>query len=282
MRRIPMVLLAAVTALSSVIWSVTPAAANPADSAPSYYLALGDSLSQGVQPTPPDGTNQPTDRGYPDLLSATLAKSNPTLQLVKMGCPGETTITMVNGGNNNCAYTTGGQLGDAVQFLRDHRGHVADVTLDIGSNDVLGCVRPDGTINTACTLGAIQTVRTNLDTIVRALRGNFGERTVTAAGMTYYDPLLAAWPSPVATQSVVIINLLNGVEAATYLQNGFRVAPVAFAFRTNNFSIPAGSTVPVNVAQICLLTFMCQSQNIHPTNKGYQLIATTFARILHY
>jgi len=88
----------------------------------------------------------------------------------------------------------------AVQFLRDHRGHVAEVTIDVGSNDVLNdqCV-PNGNINTGCALSAIQTVRTNLDTIVRTLRSNLDGRTVRAAGMTYYDPLLALWPSPVAS-----------------------------------------------------------------------------------
>jgi len=281
MRRIQMVLLAAVAVLGSVIWSATPAVANTAGPEPSYYLALGDSLSQGVQPGS-DGTNAETTNGYPDQLYGTLVKSNPSLQLIKKGCPGETTTTMINGGGPCVGqYTTGNQLADAVQFLQDHRGHVADVTIDVGSNDVLNdqCV-PNGSINTGCALSAIQTVRTNLDTIVRTLRGNLAGRTVRAAGMTYYDPLLALWPSPVASQSVFFTNLLNGVEAATYLRNGFRVAPVAFAFQTNNFRIPPGSTDPVNVAQICALTFMCSKGNIHPTDDGYKLIATTFAQTL--
>jgi len=290
MRRIRLVMLAAVVAVSSVVWSATPAAAAapaaaPAAATASYYLSLGDSLAQGVQPVPPpDGPSTPTDQGYPDQLYRTLRAANPSLRLVKMGCPGESTSTMVNGGGL-CAtrYTTGDQLADAVRFLQANRGHVAYVTINIGSNDVLGCVRPTG-IDATCTLGEIRMVRTNLDTIVRTLRGSLDRRGVRAAGMTYYDPLLASWPAnrSLATQSVIFTDLLNAVEAATYLHHGFRVAPVAFAYRTNNFSIPQGSAVPINVARICRLTWMCTSSppNIHPKKQGYRLIATTFARTL--
>ena len=232
MRRIRLVMLAAVVAVSSVVWSATPAAAAapaaaPAAATASYYLSLGDSLAQGVQPVPPpDGPSTPTDQGYPDQLYRTLRAANPSLRLVKMGCPGESTSTMVNGGGL-CAtrYTTGDQLADAVRFLQANLGHVAYVTINIGSNDVLGCVRPTG-IDATCTLGEIRTVRTNLDTIVRTLRGSLDRRGVRAAGMTYYDPLLASWPAnrSLATQSVIFTDLLNAVEAATYLHHGFRVA----------------------------------------------------------
>jgi hypothetical protein len=171
-----------------------------------------------------------------------------------------------------------------VQFLRAHRGHVADVTINIGGDDVLNCVRADGSIDNACALGAIQTARTNLGAILDALHPYLSSSRAIAAGMTYCDPLLAVWPlsQQVATQSVVLTDLLNTAETGAYLQHGFRVAPVAAAFQTNNFSTPPDSPVPVNVAQICALTWMCTSTppNNHTTVNGYGLIAATFAGTL--
>jgi hypothetical protein len=76
-----------------------PAAAAPARSrAPLYYLALGDSLSRGVQPDP-NGQNHPTDQGYADDLATVGRLVLPQLQLVKLGCETEeTTASMINGG----------------------------------------------------------------------------------------------------------------------------------------------------------------------------------------
>src|SRR3984885_12861901 len=79
-----------------------------------YYLALGDSLSQGVQPDAA-GTSVETGQGYPDQLYAMLHPGQPSLQLVKLGCPGETTVTMIHGGI--CRYRGGSQLAAAVAFL---------------------------------------------------------------------------------------------------------------------------------------------------------------------
>ncbi|HJY95210.1 MAG TPA: GDSL-type esterase/lipase family protein, partial [Streptosporangiaceae bacterium] len=123
----------AVTACSGPATSVrSHAAAPPA----TYYLALGDSLSQGVQPDAA-GTSVETGQGYPDQLYAMLRPSQPTLRLVKLGCPGETTATMIHGGI--CRYPGGSQLAAAVAFLTAHRGHVRLVTIDIGANDPEDC-----------------------------------------------------------------------------------------------------------------------------------------------
>ena len=239
-----------------------------------------------MQPVPPpNGPSTITDQGYPDQLYPTLRRANHSLQLVKLGCPGETTTTLLHGGGPCAAeYTTGNQLADAVQFLQAHHGHIADLTINVGSNDVLGCVQPTGSIDNACTLGEIQTAKSNLNTILGTLHPYLDGRGVKAAGMTYYDPLLASWTTShhLATQSVILTDLLNAAEAGTYLRHGFRVAPVAAAFQTNNFSVPPGSPVPVNVGRICQFTWMCTSTppNIHPNKSGYLLIATTFAATL--
>ena len=101
-----------------------------------YYLALGDSLAQGVQPNA-SGVSVMTGDGYPDQVYAALHASRPGLKLVKLGCPGETTASMINGGI--CRYQGGSQLAAAVAFLQAHRGRVLLVTLDIGANDPEHC-----------------------------------------------------------------------------------------------------------------------------------------------
>ncbi len=81
----------------------------------------------------------PTGQGYPDQLAAMLQRRGHDLRLVKLGCSGETTVTLISGGI--CSYPGGGtQLDAATQFLRQHRGQVGLVTIDIGANDLNPCV----------------------------------------------------------------------------------------------------------------------------------------------
>src|SRR5215472_9152549 len=135
----------------------------------SYYLALGDSLAVGVQPDAV-GTSVETRSGYADQLYATLRRSHPGLRLVKLGCPGETTATMMKGGI--CPYSGGSQLAAAVSFLRAHRARVSLVTIDIGANDADGCVTRLSLGNFAsCLTKSVPQVTTNLTKILTRLAG---------------------------------------------------------------------------------------------------------------
>jgi len=78
-----------------------------------YYLALGDSLSIGIEPI--NGVFTATKRGYADDLYALYKAKIPGLKLAKLGCNGETTVTMMTGGR--CEYRSGSQLGDALAFI---------------------------------------------------------------------------------------------------------------------------------------------------------------------
>lgn len=244
-----------------------------------YYVALGDSLSKGYMPPAGD-----SDQGYVDQLYARLHQQQPRLQLVKLGCSGETTTTMRTGGI--CTYAGAeSQLAAAVAFLRAHRGAVKYVTIDIGANDIDGCVT-NGALDQACVGRGVLSIAGNLFGILSALRqaGGFGPQY---AGMTYYDPFLAAWllgpaGQDLARQSVQIINLVNGLETFEYRLFGLKVADVSGAFQTNNFTeVPfQGATAPINVALICAWTFMCTQNNIHANVTGYGVIAQAFAAVL--
>jgi len=105
--------------------------------------------------------------------------------------------------------------------------------------------------------------------------------------MTYYDPYLAAWlqgteaGQALAKESLIYNNVLNGVLARGYLSNDFRVAPVGFAFQTNNFTprdSPVYRSLPTNVWTICTYTRMCTAGDIHANDAGYEKIAGVFAK----
>lgn len=282
MRRIRSVVTILLTALVAV-GLMTPsgaAAADPPHDTTTYYLALGDSLAYGY----------PTGVGYAKYLTDTLRQSQPGIQLENLGCPSETTDMMISGGGLCAALYAEkyegatSQLDAALRFLDNHRGAVTYLTIDIGPNDVLPCIEGVA-IDAECVLRGLDAVRTNLPTIFGNLRDNLDGTTKTG-GMTFYDPFTALWPysQDVARQSVVILNGLNLIEAANYLHFGFRIARVAMAFQTNNFSINPSTGLPANSTKACLWTLMCPKPpstakpDIHPNPLGYWVIASTFAR----
>jgi len=268
--RFPKFLVISVVIAGMLCAGYPAAAATPA---PTYYLALGDSLSQGYMP----GLGN-TDQGYVDDVYRVLLTRQPGLQLVKLGCSGETTTSMRYGGV--CAYAGSvSQLAAAEAFLSSHRGAVAELTLDIGANDLDHCTS-GLVIDPGCVAEGLGSIAGNLFAILAGMR-QASAHVPVFEGMTYYDPYLAAWLAGTAGQrtaraSAIITNLLNSIESAEYAVFGVRIADVSAAFRTNDFSRLAGQ-LPVNVANICRLTFMCAIGNIHPNLAGYRLIADTFA-----
>ena len=56
----------------------------------SYYLALGDSITYGLQPTKAKPGARPSDfkTGYVDVVAARLRKRSSNLEVVNYGCPG--------------------------------------------------------------------------------------------------------------------------------------------------------------------------------------------------
>jgi lysophospholipase L1-like esterase len=258
--------------------SVLLAMASPvaADEPATYYLSLGDSLSVGYQP----GLGN-TDQGYADQLFPGLKAAVPSLELVKLGCRGETTTTMLKGGI--CGYDQGSQLATAVKFLRDHPGRVRYLTIDIGGNDINRCVKGGSSIDSRCIVGAVRTVAANLWAIVSKVRATGGTSPVYA-GMTYYDPVLASWLTgksgqALAKASVPLVGAVNDMERMLYSWAEFRVADVSRTFATGDFKTQVGG-VPLNVSRLCQWTYMCLQKDIHPNAAGYRQIAQTFAPLM--
>jgi len=144
------------------------------------------------------------------------------MTLVNLGCPGETSASMINGGVCDI-YTSGSQLGDAEAFLTANASKNGLVTIDIGVNDVLLCVS-GGTINATCIVQQEAQVTSNLQTILTAVR-NAGGANLRIVAMNYYDPFLAEWLTSTSGQlealvTVVALQQFNATEAGVYLLNG--------------------------------------------------------------
>jgi lysophospholipase L1-like esterase len=250
-----------------------------------YYLALGDSLSQGVQPDA-SGVSVRTRYGYADQLYTALRSRQPSLHLVKLGCPGETTATMIHGGI--CSYPGGSQLAAADRFLRAHRARVSLITLDIGANDPDSCITEPSVLKlAACGGSSVPRVAVNLATILRQLRDAAPHTRIIA--MNYYLPALAAWRNGMGGQllargSELVTTGYNALLSRAYKAFGVRVADVAGAFHTSDFSpqvtVPGLGLLPRNVAAICRWTWECapspRGPNEHPNQAGYQVIARAF------
>jgi lysophospholipase L1-like esterase len=260
-----------------------------------YYLALGDSLSVGVQPTAA-GVDEPTDAGYPNQLFARIQYNYQDLLLEQLGCPGETTTTMLDGGicgysgDQRTSYTgdTGNQAAAALAFIAAHKGHVPLITLDIGANDLNPCIAK-GTISAiaACLPAVLSTISKNLATLLAELRT--ADPRGEIVGMNYYDPELAYWLTGSAGQtfaadSVELSDDFNATLETVYQQYDVPVADVASAFDTSDITnlatLPNGASVPRDVAEICALTYECaappQGPNEHCDPKGYRVIANAF------
>jgi lysophospholipase L1-like esterase len=256
------------------LWAATIAhAAAP----PTYYLALGDSLAIGIQPSA--NGDVATNQGYADDLFAVFRTRIPGLNLAKLGCSGETTTTMIQGGI--CSYPQGSQLAAAVSFIETH--HVALVTLDIGANDIDHCISTSG-IDPVCVETATTSVASNLPQILTELRTATGPDTLIVA-MNYYDPFLAAWTlgaagQALAKESVVATTAFNGLLVTVYQAFSVPVADVAHAYRITDFTPIPFINLPVNVFLTLSWTWMGASPpfgpDVHPNAVGYAVIAGAF------
>jgi lysophospholipase L1-like esterase len=282
MRRI----LAAMSAVILTLALAGPALAAPGasgDHAVHYYLSLGDSLAAGYQPTGDPSDMFRTDEGYADQLYGMVQGEWSKLKHIKLGCPGETTVTFRSGGI--CAYDEGSQLDEALAFLHAHRAFVAFVTIDLGWNDFpcqdsIGCIAP----------GAAQVAR-NLPGILAELRAAAGP-DVPIIGGTIYDPFLVYWlqGTPEARALAMLsvdqaIVPINGMISAIYAGLGMPVADVQGAFQTTDWTpVPTATvgTVPLNVATVCDLSWVCVTggHDFHANAKGARVMALAWRAAL--
>lgn len=292
-RRLHPVLVTTVAAASFAVCQprTQPQTPAPGGSGPAvekrYYLSLGNSLAVGVQPLA-DGTPAATNEGYTQQLYAMARSQMPELEHVNFACGGESARGMIHGGS--CAQS-GPQLAEAVKFLKAHSGKMAFVTIDIGANDLVACLKqPD---LRACVGLIPQNVR-HIATELRAAAGP-GTRIV---GMNYYSAALAFWLTGPdgrlrATQLTDALLALNAALKMTFAVADIPTVDVAAAFSTTDYTLVTDARlgeVPLNVLRICQWTWMCVPVpgaerrgfpgDVHPNKEGYRVIAKAFAAML--
>ncbi len=218
------------------------------------------------------------------------------------GCGGATTASFIKGNKpcgprrkpgyaNNSPRTS--QLAAAERFLRRNRGKVRFVTIDIGANDVASCGQGGG-IDLECVNKGIAEIKKNGPKIAKRLRRAAGSG-VPLAVMNLYDPFLQQWlnggSGPAIAEASVDIarEQVNPAIINAFKPSKFKIARVAEAFDTyvpfeRTTSYGGRSDVPVAVARICRLTWMCalapKGLDIHATKAGYSEIAGAFRKVL--
>jgi lysophospholipase L1-like esterase len=239
-----------------------------------WYLALGDSLAFGQQPNcvPPAVPVPDCTHGYVNDLFQIL-QGEGIQDFMNFGCPGESSITFINGGCPSAPAATP-QLTAAVNFLKANPGKVSIVTLDIGSNDVLrdttitpsGCVINQPQFDTDLATLDANLTGTILPAIHKALtpKGHITDRIVM---MNYYDPLQNVCPNTVPDTQTLNQHLAADVSG--------------FGTIVDVFGAFGGAGVPnPNICTYTWFTLGCptstQPPDIHPTDQGYSVIASTF------
>jgi lysophospholipase L1-like esterase len=269
-----------------------------------YYVAVGDSLSFGFQPTL-DFSHGFADDFFADLRRAEVtAKERNTTALENYACAGETSDSMVNGGCRGRDFLkipySGPQLDAVIAFMVAHKGKISPVTFEIGANDVLPDWDAASCTASAATDDHIAQVDDNLtrvDTsspeatrdpnnkangilqrlsnalaVSPGLPGAQGPANTQARPgdlvmLNYYNPFAKACPN-----SAAFVKKLNEHLATDAAKFGVAIVDIYTAFGGDDGM--AGN--------ICAYTWYCARQDIHPTSAGYQAIAAAVEGALGY
>jgi lysophospholipase L1-like esterase len=261
--------------LAAALVVLAGAAPGAASAAPqSYYLALGDSMAFGFQPTKARGGPAPGrfDTGYVDVFAGRLRELAPGIQVVNYGCPGETLRTFARGGcfwlaEGNRLHDSfrGSQLDAALDFIQAHPGQVSPITVTLWGNDVgafeerchrkLRCMRQRAP-------SALAAMASRLQSILARLRAAAPEAEIIATG---------AWNFEVDRVARVgfLYRSLDRRIARAAARAGASVADMRSVFN------PHGGPAAVR-ERVCQLTFVCSQGDPHPKNAGYRAMAEAF------
>jgi lysophospholipase L1-like esterase len=246
------------------------------------YLALGDSVAFGLNPTLLTATPPPasTFTGYPEVI-ASAGRLSGTNKEVNASCPGETSGSFTTPGalDYGCNSAgpqgqppyktwaglhtnyTGTQLSFAVSQLRANK-HINLVTLGIGSNDVLLLLRNcnnDPVCFGPQLPGLLQTYAGNLAYILQSIRGTGYKGALVLVG--YYAPSADLIPIAQALNSTM---LAVGAQFGTIYADGFTAFQTVAALHGGDVC-KAGLLIHLD-ATTC---------DIHPSPLGRDVLAAT-------
>jgi hypothetical protein len=243
-----------------------------------YYLSLGDSFAFGLQLEKlfaefATGTYSPDsfNTGYTDVFAELMRRIRPDLKVVNYSCPGgggHTTRFLTDG----CLFTdngldlhdnfTGSQMDAAVSFLRDHRGQVGPVTLSTGGDDIFDAVHncnadPDCVANSG---------------LANRLVGELGEILSRLRAAAPDAEIILLLPHNGASIDLPDSNDVWG----TYVE---LMRSIAAAHRVR--VVDAFSAITLSGRE-CELTFLCSTDDAHPTDDGYSVLGHLFFEVADY
>ena len=284
------VALSALALLAAV--TVPDAQAQAAIRSPNYYVSLGDSYSVGYQP------------GLGSTPGYTMYVAKHTgLTLVNFGCAGATTTSILKlvGCPIVLPHTVGGvtyptttQIAAAQAFITAHRGHIGLITVSIGGNDVAGCATQAKPVS--CVATGVDNIKANVATLASTLRAAAGPR-VPIIGSTYPDIVLGRYvfphnPAPSSAVNLAKLSvtafkvLINPALSKAYASAGGSLVDVtaatgAYTSLDRTVHTSAYGTIPVPVASVCALTWICEKGDIHARTSGYTLIGKLYVARLN-
>lgn len=255
----------------------------------STYLALGDSVTFGykeAQVVPaPNYQDASSFLGYPELLGSELH-----LNVVNLGCPGETSSSLINQtaqsngcentpGKGNVGYRTlyplhvhysGSQLAFAVAYLKKHK-NVRLVSLMIGANDGFVCqeTTADHCASFTEQAGLVATVAKNVHTILAQIR-NKAHYNGQLAIVNYYS---TDYSNATDNGNSALLN--KAVDAAAQpfhieVADGYGVFAAAAANSANS-TCNAGLLTQLGTPGTC---------GIHPSYAGASLLAQALEKAI--
>jgi hypothetical protein len=252
-----------------------------ASNRPQAYLAIGDSVAFGFNPTL-NFSNADNFIGYPTPVAAALKET-----LTNTACPGETSSHFIdiNGSDNGCgayrsqyplhvSYSSASetQLEFTDEFLQSNPKTLV-VSINIGANDLF-VLQNNCRGNISCILAGLpamlKTLSSNLDTIYGHIRNLDGYNHKLVA-LTYYSLNYSD------TTSTAVISQVNQVVAARTLAwkgivaDGFG----AFAAASTGYG---GDTCAAGLRIV--LSSSPLTCDIHPSPAGRDLLAQAIVNAL--
>lgn len=245
-----------------------------------FYLDIGASSALGVEPPKTKHNNG----GYAKVLQRLEEAHGVQLTLKEVGCPGENSASILLTGDpsrikllqTRCYHGGPAQLAKAETYLRDRKGDLGVVSIDIGFNDVRPCLSAHP-VNQGCFLSAMNDVRHDMPVLIADLKHAAGPH-VDLIGMLYSDPFLADYllgSDGISQANITLTDIgqLNSLLSKVYSKNGVLVADIPAAYKSHDEKLspyaPYGE-IPENLKMICEWTWMCSAKHDdHANNLGY-------------
>jgi lysophospholipase L1-like esterase len=290
--------MAALCVSLSLVWTISSTASGGTtpQAKSEYYLSVGDSYAAGYQPIASAMKGRDT-AGFAYQVIRLAQSRGHHFKLVNFGCGGATTSAVIeqvgcsvsNPGPDTDDYPKMTQANAVDQFIARHVGHIGLITVSIGGNDILPC--SSAAILLSCVSSALPAIKSNVTTLLAGLRRAAGPN-VPIIGLTYPDVFLGLYSSKVpGSKNLAILSvgafrtLLNPTLATMYTSIGAHfidVTQATGAYTPLSEMTRDGKygTIPLAVADVCSLTYECQLQDVHPTTKGYALIAHLIEKAL--